>query len=335
MNRIRTLGLTLAIGLGGAALAAALGIPVAALVGACLATTLASWAGLCLRLDIRLRDLGFMIIGLSLGSGIGPDILQQAATWVFSLLLLSASIALMLLGGAWLLRRLAGFDRETALIAASPGAMSLALALTAEGRGNTPEILVVQSMRLLVLAALLPLALSLLGLADIAAPFRATISLAPLAALLAAGLAVSVCLKRIKVPAAFLLGGIATSAAAHVGGWVQGFPPPWILFIAFVLTGSAIGAQFSGITPQQMLRSGKATLVVVGVTLAVSAVFAAGVARIAGLSFAPVWVAFAPGGVEAMAAIGVALGYDAAFIAAHHLVRVLLLAAWIPLLLKR
>ena len=335
LSRARGLSLTLAIGFGGAFLAAALGLPVAALVGASLATTLAAWAGVPLRLDIHLRDTGFMIIGLSLGSGIGPDILQQAAAWALSLLVLCAGIAVMLLGGAWLLQRLAGFDRETAIIAASPGAMSLALALTSEGRGDAAGILVVQSMRLLVLSALLPLALPLFGLAEIAELPRLAIPLAPLAGLLAAGFGASFCLKRIAVPAAFLLGGMAVSAVAHVAGWVQGFPPSWLLFLAFVLTGSAIGTQFSGITLRQILRSGKATLAVVGVTLSVSAVAAAAVGFATGLPFAPVWVAFAPGGIEAMTAIGVALGFDAAFIAAHHLARVLFLVAWIPFLVRQ
>ena len=327
--------LTLGIGLGGALLAAALGLPVAALVGASLATTLAAWGGAPLRMDIRLRDFGFLIIGLSLGSGIGPGILEQAVAWAFSLVVLCCGIAAMLLGGAWLLRRLAGFDRETSLIAAAPGAMSLALALTAEGRGNAAEILVVQSMRLLVLAALFPLALPLFGLADAAGVARPAIASAPLGVLLAVGFAVSFCLKRTALPAAFLLGGMAVSAVAHVSGWVYGFPPGWILFVAFVVTGSAIGAQFSGVSLRRVVGAGKATLVVAGVTLSISAAAAALVAAVTGLAFAPVWVAFAPGGVEAMAAIGFALGFDAAFIAAHHLARVVLLVVWVPWLARR
>ena len=275
-----------------------------------------------------------MVIGISLGSGIGPGILQQASDWAFSLLLLLAGTALMLLTAASLLQRFAGLDRETALIASCPGAMSLTLALVAEGRGDAAAILAVQSMRLLVLAALLPLAIALLGLTEAEVPPRPAAAPVALALLLAAGLVASACLRRLRVPAAFLLGGMAASATAHVAGWVHGFPPQWLLFTAFALAGSAIGAQFSGIAPRQLLRSGNAIALAVGTALMFSAAFAAAAALAAGLPFATAWVAFAPGGIEAMSAIGLALGFDAAFIAVHHFARIHLLAGWVPFLVR-
>jgi uncharacterized membrane protein AbrB (regulator of aidB expression) len=47
-----------------------------------------------------------------------------------------------------------------------------------------------------------------------------------------------------------------------------------------------------------------------------------------------VFVAFAPGGVEAMAAMALALNYDPAFVAVHHIYRIILLILSLPLFLK-
>jgi len=66
----------------------------------------------------------------------------------------------------------------------------------------------------------------------------------------------------------------------------------------------------------------------------IAALFAGGVAQLTGLPFGQVWVAYAPGGVEAMAAMALALGYDPAFIATHHLSRIVLLLFSLSLLLR-
>ena len=42
-----------------------------------------------------------------------------------------------------------------------------------------------------------------------------------------------------------------------------------------------------------------------------------------GLPFGQLWLAYAPGGVEAMAAMALALSLDPAFVGAHHVLRIL------------
>ena len=70
-------------------------------------------------------------------------------------------------------------------------------------------------------------------------------------------------------------------------------------------------------------------------TWEMAGLFAAPVAALTGLPLGQLWVAFAPGGVEAMAAMGLALGYDPAFVAVHHLVRLAVLFVIVPLFLRR
>lgn len=72
-----------------------------------------------------------------------------------------------------------------------------------------------------------------------------------------------------------------------------------------------------------------------GTAALVSAIFAILTSDLMSLPFGQVWVAFAPGGVEVMSAMGLALGYDPAYVAIHHLVRILILILAIPLFLRR
>jgi uncharacterized membrane protein AbrB (regulator of aidB expression) len=48
-----------------------------------------------------------------------------------------------------------------------------------------------------------------------------------------------------------------------------------------------------------------------------------------------VWLAYAPGGVEAMTIMAFALGLDPAFVGAHHVVRLIVLNVFVPLWLRR
>ena len=87
--------------------------------------------------------------------------------------------------------------------------------------------------------------------------------------------------------------------------------------------------------PQLSEIAAGAALVAGGASALISFAFAALVAAVTALPLGQLWVAFAPGGVEAMAAMGLALGYDPAFVAVHHLVRLAVLFVLVPLFLRR
>jgi membrane AbrB-like protein len=141
-------------------------------------------------------------------------------------------------------------------------------------------------------------------------------------------------LNRRKLPAAYLIAGVLVSGVLHYLGVVSGRPQTGFLWTGFVITGSVIGARFTTIPLADIKRLISAALVVVVVSSAIAALFAGLAARFLGLPFGQVWVSYAPGGVEAMAAMALALDYDSAFVATHHLFRIILLLFILPILLK-
>ncbi|ARJ70978.1 AbrB family transcriptional regulator [Paracoccus contaminans] len=324
----------LCIGLAGAGLASEAGLPAAPLIGSSVAVSAAAWAGLRLRMDPRLRNLGFLGIGLSLGSGIDPAALAQLGHWAVSLAGLVLSLAVTMGAGAWILRRHFGCDRGTAVLASSPGTMSYALAVAEDGGGDPVSVLTIQSLRLLVLASVLPVAVWLF-VGEVPALARSAADPLPLAVLAALGGGLGWLLARRRVPAAWLLGGFGVSALAHGTGLAGGVLPWWVSFLCFGITGTTIGTRFSGLDARALTRNLGAAVVVAAIASALSLVCAAVVARLTGLPLGQVWVAYAPGGVEAMAAIGLSLGYDPAYVALHHLVRIAVLVVMVPLFLRR
>ncbi len=325
-----------ALGLGalGAGLASAAHLPAGALVGAALATAAAASAGARLHLPARLRDLGFAAIGLTLGAGIHPGFLSDLWRWAPSLILLLVAQVATILSGARLLSRRAGLDRETALLSASPGGISTAIALALEGRGEAAPVLVLQVMRIFVLVTLTP-PLAFLLSPPVAAAAGPPMGWAAFLVLIAMAYPLGRWGGRRGMPAATLLIAMVLSGTAHGLGLIDGRPPPAMVFASFALAGIGLGSRLTGLGLADIARLGRATALLLTNAVAISLVFAMAAAWLTGLDPGASWIAFAPGGVEAMAAIGLALGYDPAFIAIHHVSRIVFLTLFVPILIAR
>lgn len=327
---------TLAIGVGGAMIALAAGLPAAALIGSTLAVSAVSFCRLPTRVPPWLRNMAFAAIGCSLGSGVNTDFLELAAKWPLSLSGLVLVMGVILFASSWVLTGYFSQSKETAILAASPGALSYSLAIAATGVGDARAIIVIQSIRLLSITTCLPLVLDLMNLQHGSSGGGQQSSIPPLATagLFLLTLFFGFVLSNRKLPAAYLIAGVLVSGVMHYLGFVSGRPQTAFLWTGFVITGSVIGARFTTIPLADIKRLVGGALAVVVVSSTIAALFAALAAKLLDLPFGQVWVSYAPGGVEAMAAMALSLGYDSAFVATHHLFRIILLIFILPVLLR-
>lgn len=298
------------------------------------AVAAAALAGLPLHLPVTFRNAAFVLIGISMGAAVTPETLSQLRAWPVSLVLLAVSVAATLLVGTVWLERVHGWDPVTARYASIPGALSSVLILAATSSADLPRVALAQSIRLFTLVALMPALLQLLGGDGGAPPPVADHAVnAPdeIAVTLAASVGAAWALAALRVPGGVLLGAMVASAALHGGGLVEGRFPPAILILGFVTTGAVIGIRFRGVKLGQILATLPGGVAAVLVALLLSACFALAGAVLLALPFGQLWLAYAPGGVEAMAIMAFALHLDAAFVGAHHVVRLIglnLLSPW-------
>ena len=254
--------------------------------------------------------------------------------WPVSLLALGVAITAIILTGSWLLSRFYSIAPETAVLSTAPGAISYTLAIAAGGVGDVRTIIVLQNIRLVLVATLLPFILVHLGFAPGHSHPQVSGSMVGslLMIIIAFGLAVGV--ERWRIPASFLLAGVLVSGVGHYLGLVSGRPPYQLIFFGFTITGSMVGSRFSSIPLRDMRRLLAASLSCALLAGLLAMAFAYPVAVLLDIPFGQVFVAFAPGGIEAMAAMALALGYDPAYVATHHLFRLLLLFLIVPFCLK-
>jgi membrane AbrB-like protein len=324
---------TALLGAGGAALFVLLGIPAGAILGALLATAGASLAGRRLGWPDAMRTALFMTMGYSAGASATPAALSAALLWPLSLLALLATTAAIWFAGWLVFRRLSPTDGRTAFYAASPGALSTVMILAEQQGTDVSKVAVAQSLRLLILVCLSPLA-TLAG-HPAALPPGAPVLIDGLwgwAVALAAVLAGWGIMARLNWPAAAFMGAMFGSVAVHATGLVHAAPPHEVLLVAGAMLGALIGSRFVGLRFADLAREGPACLALVAVMTLIGAPIgllvgtAVGVGALAGV------MAFAPGSMEVMVAVSLAFNAHPDYVAAHHLTRTLLLIAAMPAL---
>jgi hypothetical protein len=328
--------LALALGTLGGWLARELGLPLPWMIGAMLATTAASLAGLPVRLWTRLREVFVAVLGVMLGSSFTPAILGELAGWLVSLgvlLLYTAGSGAL---GAAFFHRAAGYDRVTSYFSAMPGGLSVMILVGEAMGGDVRLISLTHASRLLLVVLVLPFAFQLLLGYQPAerpqpGPALAAIDAGALALLALSGALGWAGARLVRLPAPAIVGPMLLSAGIHLAGVISAGPPQELVAAAQVVVGSALGCRFAGTPPARVARAlgwaAGGTVVLLG-----SALLAAWLGHLlTGLPVPELTLAYSPGGLAEMSLVALALGLDAALVATHHIVRIFLIVVCAPL----
>ncbi len=328
---------TLVLGAVGALLGHVIGLPLFPITGPALFVSFLSLLGLPLGLAVPFRNIAFLVVGVGIGSGMNAAAREAMLRWPVAFVALAGLMVLILLANRWLLVAGFGFERRAALLAASPGHLSFVVSMSSALDADAERITVIQTVRVLILSLLVPFSLGGLG-ADVETSFpmaQEIMGVGTMALLLGLGALLGPGLKRLRVPAHFLIAGLLVSAIAHFFDLTPGAVHPAIVLAGFATIGTMIGTRLRGITFRDLWRALLAALSAAAVTLGLTLAVAVPVAEFLAMPVAHVVVAFAPGGLETMIAMGAILGADAGFVAACHLGRLLILPVLLPLMLGR
>jgi hypothetical protein len=324
---------TLAAAAAGGALAARLGVPAGWLSGAMAAAAALTATGRGAQLSPLLRVAALAFAGLALGSSVTPRMLEAFGRYPVSLAVMCVSIGIGIAGSVAFTTRVGGWDKPTALFAAIPGALSYVLAAAPGAGADIARVSLAQLVRLFALVALAPALAGGGGAAGAAAP-----TLAPgpvdgplwIVSILALGLPLGFLFERLGLSAGVMFGPLIVAALAHGAGLAPGKPPQAVLIVGQVMIGAWSGSRFN-VFDFGMLR--RAVAPVAG-SLAIAVATAAGFAwltsQLVHVSYADAMVAFAPGGLEAMTLLALALGLDPLYVGAHHLARFFLISFALP-----
>lgn len=336
-EQLRQAFIALLIGIIGATTAWWLSVPAPFLTGPAAFVSVAGVLGANCRIPDRMRDACFIVIGLALGSSVTPEILTAAAAWPISLVGMCVSVGLVMLSGGLMFQHVFGMNKKTALLASSPGHLSYVISFSADVGADTAIISVIQSMRVLFLTLAVPVAIAVLTDADIAmrAPVGQVLPLVHLIGLAVLATIFGTVFVRFKVPAAYLISGMIISSIGHGTDLTLGSVTPEISTAAFVVMGTLIGTRFSGVTLAALRKAALGGILLTLIGLAISICAATIISYLMGFPLIDVIIAFAPGGLETMIAMGAIVGADPAYVAIHHVARLFFLSVFVPLVLSR
>ena len=334
VSRWLKLGATLLIAALGAILATFLGMPASWLSGATIAVTIASFARLDTRLPMPLVEFSFLLIGIALGAGLTPELIRSVGAWPLSLAALLLAVVAVTIGARWYLMRVSGWDAETAFFSAVPGALSYVLAVAATTEADLRKVAVSQSIRVFLLIAALPMVVVAI---EGGPPIATAAIVAPwdqIALLVAVSTVVGFIFRWLRVPAGLLTGSVLASSVLHGSGIVVGTLPEPAVIIAFVLLGALVGSRFVGTSLGFLARVILPSVGAFLVATAIACIFAIGVAFMIDVPFDQAIVAFAPGGLDAMMSLALALHMDTAYVAAHQFARFAGISFGLPFFLR-
>jgi membrane AbrB-like protein len=318
---------TLSIGIIGGLVFYGAALPGGLISGAMIAVGAAGMLGRPVGLPQPLAHAILMTLGLSLGSMVSPTLVKNLSAYPMTIALLAAATFCSTFGSSLYLQRVHRWDRTSALLAGSPGALSQIIMLATERNADVPGIAVVQITRVIILTAAIPLLLAAFGLGGhdnllSGIPDRGPAA-TPLAllTLAVAGILVSLFFKWVNFPASRMFGAMLASSVLHGAGVIDGGLSQWAYLAALIGIGTLIGSRFGKISPRTVLGHLRAALDSFAVAIAISTAFVGIIVLTLHVRPSDVIVGFAPGAMDAMLALALTLHIDPVFVGAHHLSR--------------
>ena len=326
-KRSGSMVLALAIGTAGGFLFAWLKLPLPWMMGAMVATTIASVSGADIRIDYRLRTAMIAILGVMLGSAFRPELIDRAGEWVVTIggLLVYAITAGSLV--TWYFRKVGGYDAVTSYFSASPGGLNEMVLVGRAMGGDDRIIALTHSARILLVVMTIPFVFRIFADYTPSAtllPPGAGLDIAARDWAILAGCAVAGAIigKLLRIPAAFLVGPMVMSGIIHLAGVTEASPPSLLVACAQVVMGSGIGCRFAGTPLKTIMRVVTISIGSTIILMVSGVLFGLALEQITGVPWFILVLAYAPGGLAEMSLIALALGRDVAFVATHHIFRI-------------
>ncbi|MET0868936.1 MAG: AbrB family transcriptional regulator, partial [Pseudorhodoplanes sp.] len=245
---LRHFGETLLIGTVGGVVFNYAGMPAGFLSGAMIFVGIAALAGRPMTIPSPVARVVYVAIGISLGGAVTPETLKGISTWPLSVVILCVGMTCATFGSALYLRKVHGWDMLSALFGSSPGALSQVIAHATQYHSDLRGIAFVQTVRVVILTAGLPLALSLFGLIPPGPAGRnlvVTESIPELVALVIVSTVAAVTAHYVRFPGGLIFGAMLASAVLHGSGVIHAGMPWWVVAVVMIFLGSLSGSRFA------------------------------------------------------------------------------------------
>lgn len=333
-KKLGPIALALIIGTIGGAFFKYLTSPLPWMLGAMTFVTVAALAGAKLAVPAQLRSGMITVLGVMLGSSFTPAIVSHMGQWVYTIAALS--IWMVAVGSMALayFKYVAKYEPATAYFSATPGGLNEMTIIGGLMGGDERIISLTHAARIMLVVITIPLWYRFDSDFHVVLPAATggllEFPLADLAILTACAVLGALLARRVRMPAAALVGPMVLSAAVHLLGLTTSQPPAELVAAAQVVIGATMGCRFLGMPLSRIGRIVMHALISAVAMLALTIGTAYFLAQWTGLPLAGLVLAFAPGGLAEMSLVALALSIDVALVASHHIARIVMVVFLAP-----
>ena len=345
VKTVANLVLKLLIGLVGGLLAWFVGLPMPFMIGSLLITAVF----VLMRSEAAQQGPGFprivrqsftAIIGVMIGQSFSPELLGQLDSLWLSMAMIVPFVLLAHGVGYVVYRHLGDYDRDTAVYASVPGGLIEAITFAEQAGARVGIVTVQHFARVVLVITIVPLLFffwtgKVVGSAsgvELAEQGYSYFDVVVTLGVAALGMILG---KRLRLPAAILIGPLVLSAGLQLTGVMPAHAPTWLLNTAQLVIGVGLGSEFQGISRSQLVKSLGLGLIAMVAYLGIAFGFAHLLEPHLPVGFSALFLSYAPGGVTEMSLVALSLGIGPIVVAAHHVFRISVTVVVMVLLSKR
>lgn len=278
------------------------------------------------------RLIFISIIGTLIGSRFTPELLNLLPQFWISALALIPFILIAHGSSYAIMRKMGKYDPLTAYFASLPGGLVDSISLAEEHSADVRIVTAQHFIRVVLIVVSVPLLFWFISGDTVGSAAGETFTsteydwkdVTLVLAISWIGLFIG---RFIHMPVSHLLAPLILTLVLTLSGVVSLNIPDWLQHLAQYMVGTALGAQFSGLSRQLLLRCLRIGLICSALLLVLAAGFAGILMNFVPAGFDVMFVSFAAAGLAEMSLIALSLNFNPIVVALHHLLR-LFLSVW-------
>ena len=283
-------------------------------------------------------------LGVLIGATFNQAVLAQAGQWWLTLTTMIVTTVIVTVIGYQFLRRVRGYDPSLAILCSVPGGQAEAIAMAREMVDRDYVVALFHLVRVVVVFVSTPMLLGLIegrqaveqsNTALLTMPSIFSLPTMDIVTFVGLGLVGWLLAKWGRVPMPHLIGPVGISTLFHLMGWAELPRVNEFVILAQLAIGGAVGARLARVPFRELLGYLRDACAATALILSAYLLATVMVAETTGVSFLTAWLAFVPGGLYEVTLLALIFGFDVAFVAFHHTVRVMLIFLSLPAMALR
>ncbi len=329
--------LVILVSIPGALIADYFDVPLAWFLGPMLITSLVTLGGLKTKMPKLVLSIILIFLGLYIGNYVDKNLFSQMHQWFWTSLVMLGYIIVSVLLVSKYLQKFSGYGRKTSIFSAAPGALGPLLILAENEKSDLSQVATSHLIILIIIITVFPFVVNSFYDGESFEAIKIVSeneNILHLLILIVLSVILILIFDKLRIPAALLSGTLVASGFLQITEVASYKMPADIIDYCLLILGSSVGCRFAdktfGEIAKNTLHSFVATFLLV--LLGVIAAFVAGL--LIDKNFFTLLLSYCPGGIYEVAVIAIFFDLDPEFVSFHHIIRLLMILIFVPLILK-